>query len=216
MSMQNVKAGKLIHYRLCPPQICWMVFPRSKMIHVSFVQQRDGRDPEILRDTDHPIQRFNCKSLSAPVVNLCKPDRSSILQVNPPASNMRFMTWDSTIAKMAQKKANKCIYDHANKLFHPTLGALGENIYITSGRLPSRSNFCLFRRLSELLQSTAWPHQISGQVLSNQLIVLSSRTVRRCSPLGGRWIGHWRTTWSTVYSSGPHSQAKEGAIPHWC
>ena len=42
----------------------------------------------------------------------------------------------------------------------------------------------------------------------------SSRTVRPCSPWGGRWIGHWRTIWLTVCSSAPHSQAAEEAIPH--
>jgi len=31
---------------------------------------------------------------------------------------------------------------------------------------------------------------------------------------GSRWIGRWRTTWSTVCSSAPHSQGAEGAIPH--
>jgi len=36
-------------------------------------------------------------------------------------------------------------------------------------------------RLSQFFQSTAWPHYISGQVLSSQSIVLSSRTVRLCS-----------------------------------
>jgi len=51
-------------------------------------------------------------------------------------------------------------------------------------------------------------------VLSNHSIVSSSRTVRPCSPWGGRWVGHWRTTWSTVCSSAPHSQAAEEAIPH--
>jgi len=30
----------------------------------------------------------------------------------------------------------------------------------------------------------------------------------------GRWIRHWRTTWSTVCSSAPHSQAAEKAMPH--
>ena len=30
---------------------------------------------------------------------------------------------------------------------------------------------------------------------------------------GGRWIGQWKTTWSTVCSA-PHSQAAEEAIPH--
>jgi len=31
-----------------------------------------------------------------------------------------------------------------------------------------------------------------------------------------RWIGHRRTTWSTVCPSAPHSQAAEEAIPHLC
>jgi len=53
-------------------------------------------------------------------------------------------------------------------------------------------------------------------VLSNHLIVSWFRTVRPCSPRGGRWIRHSRTTWSKVCSSAPHSQAAEGAIPHLC
>ena len=51
-------------------------------------------------------------------------------------------------------------------------------------------------------------------MLSSHSIVSSSRTVRPCSPCGGRWIGHWRKTWSTVCSSETHSQAAEKAIPH--
>ena len=35
-----------------------------------------------------------------------------------------------------------------------------------------------------------------------------------CSPWEGRWIGHWKTTWSRVCSSAPHSQAAEEAISH--
>jgi len=41
------------------------------------------------------------------------------------------------------------------------------------------------------------------------------RTVRLCSPWG-RWVRHWRTTRSMVYSSAPHSLAAEEAIPHLC
>jgi len=55
----------------------------------------------------------------------------------------------------------------------------------------------------------------SGQVLSSQSIVSSSRTVRPCSP--------WRSMeWTleddmvNVYSSEPHSQGAEEAIPHLC
>jgi len=51
-------------------------------------------------------------------------------------------------------------------------------------------------------------------MLSSDSVVSSSRTVRPCSPWGGRWVGHWRATWSTVCSSAPHSQAAEEAIPH--
>jgi len=63
-------------------------------------------------------------------------------------------------------------------------------------------------------ETTAWPHKISGQVLSSHSIISSSRTVSPCSPWGGRWIGHLRTRWSTVCSSAPHSQSAEEAIPH--
>ena len=62
--------------------------------------------------------------------------------------------------------------------------------------------------------TTAWPHKISGHVLSSHSDVSSSRTVRPCSPWGGRWTGHWRTTWSTACSSAPHSQAADEAMPH--
>jgi len=36
------------------------------------------------------------------------------------------------------------------------------------------------------------------------------------APWRGRWIWQWRTTWSTVCSSAPHSQVSERAIPHLC
>ena len=42
------------------------------------------------------------------------------------------------------------------------------------------------------------------------LIVQNRQSVQSVS----RWIGHWRTTWSTVCPSAPHSQAAEEAIPH--
>jgi len=65
-----------------------------------------------------------------------------------------------------------------------------------------------------VLQTTASPHWISGQVLSIHSIVSSSRTIRPCRLRGGRWSGHWRTTWSTVCSSVLRSQAAEEARPH--
>jgi len=78
--------------------------------------------------------------------------------------------------------------------------------------------FCFVIRYLDVVgympATTAWPRQISGQMLSSHSIVSSSTTVRPCSLWGGRWVGHWRTTWSTVCSSAPHSQAAEEAIPH--
>ena len=62
--------------------------------------------------------------------------------------------------------------------------------------------------------ATARTHYILGQVWSSHSIVSSSRTVRSCSPWGGRWIGHWMTTWTMVCSSAPHSQTAEETIPH--
>jgi len=45
-------------------------------------------------------------------------------------------------------------------------------------------------------------------VLSSHSVLSSSsyRTVRSCNPWEGQWIWHWRTTWSAVCSSAPHSQ----------
>jgi len=75
-------------------------------------------------------------------------------------------------------------------------------------RVPDSSSF------ERVVETTAWPRSISVQVLSSHSVVSSSRTVRPCSPWGGRWIGHWRTTWLTVCSFAPLSQASEKAIRH--
>ena len=54
----------------------------------------------------------------------------------------------------------------------------------------------------------------SGAGVEQPFGCLIFQPVRPCSPWGGRWIRHWRTTWSTVCSPAPHSQAAAGAIPH--
>jgi len=55
-----------------------------------------------------------------------------------------------------------------------------------------------------------------GQVLKSHSVVSSSKTVKPWAPLGGRWIGQWRKTWSAVCSSAAHSHAAEGVMPHLC
>ena len=59
-------------------------------------------------------------------------------------------------------------------------------------------------------------HRVSGQVLRTYSIVSLSRTVGPCTLQGGRWIGQWMTTWSTICSSAPHSQNAEGVMCHLC
>jgi len=76
--------------------------------------------------------------------------------------------------------------------------------------------------IEPVIETTAWPHWISGQMLRSHSVVSSSRTVRPCSPWEGRWIGHWRTTWSTVCSSAPQRRpypictSRSGNVQHRC
>jgi len=82
--------------------------------------------------------------------------------------------------------------------------------------------WCNIRTAHTLWSSFVWARSFTyclavldfGEVLSNHSVVPSSRTVRTCSPWGGRWIGQWKTTSSTVGPSAPYSQSAEEAIPH--
>ncbi|NWU99201.1 GRPL2 protein, partial [Upupa epops] len=56
-------------------------------------------------------------------------------QVQPPASNMLYMTWDATLAKIANACAKRCVFKHNIHLWkkhqcHPTFTFLGENIWV--------------------------------------------------------------------------------------
>ncbi|KAM5332404.1 GLIPR1-like protein 1 [Glossophaga mutica] len=60
-------------------------------------------------------------------------------KVQPPAANMKHMTWDEDLAKTAKAWANKCKFVHNSCLkksyeCHPTFKFVGENIWI--GGLP--------------------------------------------------------------------------------
>ncbi|KFP23332.1 Glioma pathogenesis-related protein 1, partial [Colius striatus] len=57
--------------------------------------------------------------------------------VQPTASNMRYMTWDAALARMASARANKCILEHNVSLskddqHHPNFTSVGENIWFGS------------------------------------------------------------------------------------
>ena len=91
-----------------------------------------------------------------------------------------------------------------------TFDARGANLYVILC-----FNRFFFFRLSEFFYLLLGGARFRGRCWAAiRLSVSSSRTVRPCSPWGGRWIGLLRTTWSTICSSAPHSQASEEAIPH--
>ncbi|KAM9327573.1 GLIPR1-like protein 1 [Pholidichthys leucotaenia] len=54
--------------------------------------------------------------------------------VNPPASNMLYMTWDEALAVTARAWARFCVFEHNSHLkdarsMHPTFTSVGENIW---------------------------------------------------------------------------------------
>ncbi|KAG7320653.1 hypothetical protein KOW79_016506 [Hemibagrus wyckioides] len=49
--------------------------------------------------------------------------------VNPPASNMRYMTWDESLAVLARSWARGCLFQHNLQRKHPVLPSVGENIW---------------------------------------------------------------------------------------
>ncbi|NWU54964.1 GLIP1 protein, partial [Dromas ardeola] len=55
-------------------------------------------------------------------------------EVNPPASNMLYMSWDPDLAKTAKAWAKKCLFKHNTYLkdpgqAHPKFTAVGENLW---------------------------------------------------------------------------------------
>ncbi|XP_066110480.1 GLIPR1-like protein 1 [Saccopteryx bilineata] len=55
-------------------------------------------------------------------------------EVDPPAANMKHMSWDLGLAMVAKAWADKCIYDHNSCIkrphrCHPTYKFVGENIW---------------------------------------------------------------------------------------
>ncbi|KAI1882542.1 hypothetical protein AGOR_G00251820, partial [Albula goreensis] len=55
--------------------------------------------------------------------------------VNPPASNMRYMTWDEALAKSARAWARNCDFTHNPRLnvqgqLHPKFHPVGENLWV--------------------------------------------------------------------------------------
>ncbi|XP_072341023.1 glioma pathogenesis-related protein 1-like isoform X2 [Scyliorhinus torazame] len=59
-------------------------------------------------------------------------------KVNPPASNMLYMSWDRILANVALGWSKNCRFEHNKDLkvrgkLHPVFPVVGENIYVTEG-----------------------------------------------------------------------------------
>ncbi|XP_078075737.1 glioma pathogenesis-related protein 1-like [Mustelus asterias] len=59
-------------------------------------------------------------------------------KVNPPASNMLYMSWDQILANVALKWSKNCKFEHNKDLqvrgkLHPVFDVVGENIYVSEG-----------------------------------------------------------------------------------
>ncbi|XP_060100394.1 glioma pathogenesis-related protein 1-like [Heteronotia binoei] len=56
-------------------------------------------------------------------------------EVNPPATHMRYMTWDVALARTARAWGNKCIFEHSpydRSHPDPKLWPIGENLWISN------------------------------------------------------------------------------------
>ncbi|NXI36296.1 GRPL2 protein, partial [Galbula dea] len=61
-------------------------------------------------------------------------------RVQPPASNMRYLTWDAALARTARAWAKKCVFAHNIHLSkkhqcHPNFTSIGENIWYGSHQI---------------------------------------------------------------------------------
>ncbi|XP_054256243.1 GLIPR1-like protein 1 [Indicator indicator] len=58
-------------------------------------------------------------------------------KVQPPASNMRYMTWDAALARTARAWAKRCLFEHniylsKERQCHPNFTSIGENLWVGS------------------------------------------------------------------------------------
>ncbi|NXE05620.1 GLIP1 protein, partial [Lophotis ruficrista] len=92
-----------------------------------FCHSSDSRKPPILPDVRDPKFIEEC-------VQTHNKFRS---EVNPPASNMLYMSWDPDLAKTAKAWAKRCLFKHNMYLrdpgqAHPKFTAVGENLWTGS------------------------------------------------------------------------------------
>ncbi|XP_071408297.1 glioma pathogenesis-related protein 1 [Pithys albifrons albifrons] len=110
-------------------------------------------------------------------------------QVNPPASNMRYMSWDPDLAKTAKGWAKKCLFKHNTHLrepgkAHPKFTPVGENLW--TGSLPA---FTVKKAI------TSWYNEVRFYTYDT----------RKCSKVCGHYT---QVVWAESY--------KVGCAVHFC
>ncbi|NWW12493.1 GLIP1 protein, partial [Oreocharis arfaki] len=130
----------------------------------------DPRDPKFIEECVQTHNRFRS-------------------EVDPPASNMLYMSWDPDLAKTAKAWAKKCLFKHNIHIkergkTHPRFRGIGENIWTGSS-----SAFTVEGAI------TAWYNEVD----------LYTYDTNRCSKVCGHYT---QVVWATSY--------KVGCAVHFC
>ncbi|NWV18704.1 GLIP1 protein, partial [Origma solitaria] len=108
--------------------------------------------------------------------------------VDPPASNMLYMTWDPDLAKTAKGWAKKCQFKHNTYIghaeVHPRFRSIGENIWI--GSVPA---------FTPKVAITSWKNEVRFYTYDTN----------SCSKICGHYT---QVVWATSY--------KVGCAVHFC
>ncbi|XP_067856129.1 glioma pathogenesis-related protein 1-like [Heptranchias perlo] len=110
-------------------------------------------------------------------------------RVNPPASNMLYMSWDRILAKAALEWSKNCKFEHNSALkvpgkLHPVFTPVGENIYVTTGST-----------LKVNSAITSWYNEVNAYAYDS----------RRCTGVCGHYT---QLVWASSY--------KVGCAAHTC
>ncbi|KAF6213499.1 hypothetical protein GE061_011219 [Apolygus lucorum] len=101
----------------------------------------------------YPILRANCRNSGDRFIShgLNGGQKTKLLKVHnalrnmvasgnvrgqPPAQNMREMVWDEKLAQIAQRWADRCVFEHDPHRVYPGRGdSFGQNLYMSSQRV---------------------------------------------------------------------------------
>ncbi|KAK7878136.1 hypothetical protein WMY93_031217 [Mugilogobius chulae] len=123
-------------------------------------------------------------------IELCvKEHNRARSRVQPPATDMRFMSWDSGLAAIARSYARRCIFQHSTERSqHPDFSQLGENLWV--GAPPSVFSVTYAFSAGSMRQRT------------------TTTTVTPANPIGCvdttlRWCGLALTKWAVLFICAP-------------